>query len=249
MPVVPGSFRLSLLTGLPILRVRALGPAPFLFMHLIRILLLVVLLTPVFGRAALTWEKKQAELAAKPGDQELVALFPFKNTGSTTVIIRNLETSCECTVAELTQRSYAPGEAGTIRAVFTVGDRMGLQNRTVTVTMDDPYAPIAVLTLRVDIPERLSYSTRMLHWSVGGSSEEKSVDVSAVGDRRIAALVPQEPVPALLTTRIEVVESGRSYRLFIRPTRLDGPATIPVGFTVRFADGEQNSFQVYALIR
>ena len=56
------------------------------------------------------------------GDKEVVAEFNFKNVGTTPVTIRDLTTSCECTAAELAKRTYAPGEAGTVKAVFTPGD-------------------------------------------------------------------------------------------------------------------------------
>jgi hypothetical protein len=218
-------------------------------MHLLRLLLLVSLFAPLSSRASLVWETRQVGLTAKPGDKELVALFPFKNTGSTPVIIRGIETSCECTTAELAKRTYAPGEAGTIKAVYTVGDRMGTQERTVTLTMDDPYAPIATLTLRVEIPERLSYSARMLHWAVGEVPTEKFIEVDALGNNQIAAIEVKAPDAKQFIARIETAEKGHKYRLFLQPARLDGPATIPVSFVARFANDGQNSFQVYMLVR
>ncbi len=217
---------------------------------LLRVAAVIVTLRVVsLCAASLGWETKLVELTAKRGDREAIASFPFKNMGKTTIAIRDLQTSCECTVAELAKRTYAPGESGTIKAVFTVGDRMGRQERTVTVTMDDPYAPVAVLTMRVEIPELLAYSARLLHWSVGGDTGEKFVEVSATGGNRIAAIEVKEATPKLAEARVEVVENGRKYRLFIQPVQLKGPATIPITFVARFEGGGQHSFTFYALVR
>ncbi len=214
-----------------------------------RIIFLIAACLPAVCRGALVWEARQVNLTARLGDKEAIALFPFKNMGKTTIAIRDIQTSCECTTAELPKRIYAPGESGTIKAVFTLGDRMGRQERTFTVAMDDPYAPVAVLTMRVEIPELLAYSARLLHWSIGGDAGEKSVEVSATGGNRIVSLDPKEIVPPQAAVRVEALENGRKYRLLIQPVRPDGPRTIAVTFLARFQDGGQHSFTIYALVR
>lgn len=214
-----------------------------------KVMVFAVLLFPSLGWGALTWENQKVELTARLGDKEAVGLFPFKNTGQAAVTITDIHTSCECTVAELPKRTYAAGETGVIRAVFTLGDRMGPQDRLVTVTTNDPTAPQTMLTLRVDIPDRLSYSSRMLHWSVGGSGEAKTVEISAIAGNRLTAIEVREIAPKQATARIDVIEAGRKYRLIIQPSRLDGPWTIAVTCVAKFEDGGQHSLLVYALVR
>jgi hypothetical protein len=125
------------------------------------------LLLPAFASGALIWTAQQVEVAAKMGDKEAIASFPFKNTGNTSVMIRDIHSGCECTVAELTKRTYAPGEEGAIKAVFTIGARSGRHDKMLTITTDDPSTPTVTLNLRVEIEELIALSTRMLRWKVG----------------------------------------------------------------------------------
>jgi hypothetical protein len=220
-------------------------------MHLIKIsgLLIVALGLPALAWAGLTWETREIKRTASPGEKEVAAEFSFKNTGAATVTIRDIQTGCECTVAELPKRTYAPGESGVIKTVFTLGDRMGPQERVITVVTDDPTAPAPTLTLRVEIPELLTYSARMLHWKVGTATTEKFVEVSAAGGNRISNLEVKEIKPDKAQVRIEALQTGEKYRLHIRPIALDASSTIAVTFQAIFADGVVRSFAVYALVR
>jgi len=218
-------------------------------MRLLRLLCFFSLLLPLLGRGALVWETRQVILPVRAGDKEAVGLFPFKNTGKAAVTITDIRASCECTAAELAQRTYAPGEAGAIRVVFTVGERTGPQDRIITVSTDDAAEPAIQLRLLVDIPNLLSYSAKMVYWPVGGQAGEKSIDVSAAGDARIAVLELKEIVPAQATVRIETVEAGTKYRVFFRPGRVDLPWMATATFNVRLEDGGQHSFILYALAK
>jgi len=77
------------------------------------------------GQGALTWNTERIDLTTKPGDKEAVGLFRFENNSQKTVTITSVQPSCGCTTAALEKRIYAPGEKGEIKAVFTLGDRVG----------------------------------------------------------------------------------------------------------------------------
>lgn len=207
------------------------------------------LLLPTIAAAALTWETRQIQRTATFGDKEVVAEFPFKNTGTASVNIREIQTGCECTVADLRKRTYAPGETGTVKITFTLGERMGPQERPITLITDDPEAPMTTVTLRVDVPDLLTYSARMLHWTIGSHADAKTVEVSQRGKSRITSLQIKDIAPKQATARIESVDEGVRYRLHIQPTVLDAPTTVGLTFTATFADGIQRSFVIYALVR
>ncbi len=213
------------------------------------VLLAVGGFVPAVCFGSLTWESQQIHRTAKLGDKEVVALFNFRNTGANPVTIRDIRTSCACTVAELHKRNYSAGESGAIKAIFTIGDRMGSQDRLITVTTDDPSAQMTTLTLYVDIPDLLTYSTRMLYWMVGGTLDEKPVDISAQGDNRITAIGVKEIVPKQATAWVEPVQPSVKYRLFIKPITLDQPHMVAVTVVASFEGGIQHSFVIYALVR
>ena len=221
---------------------------PFSALKAITLLLMGSL--PLLGQGALTWTSLTVNVAAKSGDKEVVAPFNFTNTGTTPVTIRDIHPSCECTVAELAQRTYAPGESGTIKAIFTVGARTGRQDKVISVTTDDPSAPTITLNLRIDIEELLALSTRMLRWKIGSAPEEQAIELSALGQHRIAALELKETSPKeQAQVRIEPLEPGVKYRLFIRPDTLEQSRTVTLTFVAHFAGDQPQTFVVFALAR
>jgi len=215
----------------------------------LRALLVSLALAPCAGWGSLTWEAKLIQQLAKPGDQEVITAFNFKNTGNTPVTIRDIQTSCSCTVAELVQRTYAPGEGGSIKTTFTVGARSGRQEKQITVTTDDPYGPAFTLTLQIQIKELLAFSTRMLRWKVGSAPEEQFIEITVLEENRITSLELQESSPKeQARVRIVPVEPGVKYRLFVQPAA-EQARTVTLTFVAHFEGGAQRTFAVFALIR
>ena len=127
---------------------------------------------------------------------------------------------------------------------------MGLQEKTVNVMTDDPANPMITLTLKVSIPELLSYSTRMLHWQAGGKNFDQSIEISPLGDNRIAGVEVKSVAPEKqATVRAEPIEATGKYRLIVRPALIDQPRTVSVTMLVRFEGGAQHSFTFFALVR
>lgn len=218
-------------------------------MRLLRVLFFLGLLVPVLSPAALVWETQRVALTAKAGDKEAVALFPFKNTGPDPVTFGKITTSCECTAADVPKQVYAPGESGAVRAVFTLGDRTGPQDRVITVHTGEPRDAVTQLRLLLDIPAPLTWSARMVQWSVGGSPDEKFIEVAANGGGRIAAVEIRSIASAQVTAQAEPVDGGAKYWLAIKPTQLDKAGTVAINGVVRLEGGAEQAFTVYALIR
>ena len=115
------------------------------------LLLLVLLasadLTAHAAAGALRWEQTEISIQAPMLAETVEATFAFSNTGSTPVTIEDVHSTCGCTVPTLDKRTYAPGESGTIRAVFTLGDRVGLQEKLISVRTAAPESSNTHLTL------------------------------------------------------------------------------------------------------
>ena len=67
------------------------------------------------GRAALEWKTTDLQLKTEVGQEQAVAVFPFRNRGDKPVRIISVDPSCSCMAAEPGKEVYAPGEAGEIR--------------------------------------------------------------------------------------------------------------------------------------
>jgi hypothetical protein len=65
----------------------------------------------------------------------------------------SLPPTCDGLSAAVRKESFAPGQTGTVRVEFTVGGRSGRQEKSVSVTTDDPADQPVTVWLVVDIPE------------------------------------------------------------------------------------------------
>ena len=121
-------------------------------------------------QAALVWEKTTIELNPALGAPNAVGVFKYENKGDTPVHFKGApRTSCGCTVAALQKTEVAPGEKGEITATFNIGDRTGVQMKTITVETDDPQNPTTVLTLKP-----IFRSTRAAAAFVSGSRRDRN---------------------------------------------------------------------------
>src|SRR5437016_6805093 len=111
----------------------------------------------VAARADLEWEQNTIDLHPAVGDKTAVAHFKYENVGTTPVHFKSVKASCGCTTTQSQKEVVNPGEKGEIVATFNIGDRTGLQTKTVTVQTDDPNPAQAttILTLKANIPQAL----------------------------------------------------------------------------------------------
>lgn len=62
--------------------------------------------------------------------------FRFKNSGKEPLIINNATGSCGCTVPDWPKEPIRPGGEGVIKVTFNSSGKMGMQDKTVTITYD-----------------------------------------------------------------------------------------------------------------
>lgn len=165
--------------------------------------------------AALQWEVTRFVHEAAPGEQMVTAVFPFTNAGTEPITIRNMQSTCGCTVAELEKREYAPGESGEIKAVFSYGGRMGRQMKQVRVTTSDQRQP-TVLEIDVTIPTMVEINPRILYWRVGQDLDPRSVTVrlNKAHGVEIREIVSHDPS---FTYEMEATEEEGVYTLTVFP--------------------------------
>jgi len=128
------------------------------------------------AQASLVWEKTTVELNPAMGAPNAVGVFKYENKGDTPVRFKGApRTSCGCTVAALQKNEVAPGEKGEITATFNIGDRTGVQMKTITVETDDPQAPTTVLTLKANIAQLLELQPAFVFWQAGEEAKPKTI--------------------------------------------------------------------------
>ena len=79
--------------------------------------------------------------------------YRFKNSGSNQLIIQNVTAGCGCTVPEVPQKPYSPGEEGVIKAMFdSKNQHAGPHSKYVTVVANTNPTTHS-LTFNVEITE------------------------------------------------------------------------------------------------
>jgi len=168
------------------------------------------------AHAQLKWDREDVVMALSPVDKEAVAHFRFKNSGATGVKIASVTTSCGCMSAELKKRDYAPQEEGEILARFKVGDRTGLQTKTVLVESDDPQSPRTILTMKVTIPVVAEVKPVLLSWQADEAPTAKEIVVKIVGGYPVTALTVDSSNPHV-KAEVAAVKDKREFRIAVTP--------------------------------
>ena len=129
------------------------------------------------ARAELKWEQTMLELRPAIGDKEAVGHFKYQNVGTEPIRFKSVHASCGCTTAQSQKEEVAAGEQGEITATFKIGDRVGLQVKTITVQTDDPVHAVTVLTLKAVLPELLEIKPTFVYWEAGEAPKPKTIIV------------------------------------------------------------------------
>jgi hypothetical protein len=78
--------------------------------------------------------------------------FEFTNTGRDKLVIQNVQPSCGCTgVVANEKKEYMPGETGTIKFTFNTEGRMGVNEKTLTITSNDVKNPSKAVAFTCNI--------------------------------------------------------------------------------------------------
>jgi hypothetical protein len=68
--------------------------------------------------------------------------FEFVNNGKEDLIITNATGSCGCTVPQYPKEAIKKGSKGSIKVTFNSAGKMGMQDKTVTITSNAKNSPV-----------------------------------------------------------------------------------------------------------
>ena len=196
---------------------------------------------------ALDWESTTSSKSTLPFQQKLVLDFQFQNHGASPVQIQDIQTNCDCIEAATDKKTYTPGEKGVLHATFTVGERYGRYERTITVTASDSPKPTKLTTV-IESPEPAIPTPRVLEWAIGSAGVEQTVEIESTAPLHLEfteffALNEQFKI------RLVAVKAGVHYRLYIKPASTAGIANTAVRVLGHDQYGHQVVVSAYANVR
>lgn len=102
------------------------------------------------GGAEITFDKEVHDYGKMEQHANGECEFVFKNTGTAPLIIENAKGSCGCTVPEWPREPIAPGASASLKVKYDT-KRIGLINKSVTVTSNATNSPNAVVRIKGEI--------------------------------------------------------------------------------------------------
>jgi hypothetical protein len=164
------------------------------------------------------------ELHPAIDDETAIGHFKYQNKGDKPVAIKNVSTSCGCTVASTNKNGVTPGEKGEITATFQIGNRVGVQEKMIAVTTDDPAHPSAMLKLKVTIPQVLDIQPIFIFWQADEAAKPKAIIATAGKDVAIKNLEVSSSDPNFVT-KVEQGSSAGEFRINVEPRQTTKAAT------------------------
>lgn len=168
------------------------------------------------AQAQLVWEKTEVELHPAATDATAVGSFKYQNKSDKTIHIESVHTSCGCTTAGVVKNDVAPGEKGEITATFKIGDRTGIQQKSVTVTTDDTQQPTTYLTLKAVIAQPFELQPAFVFWESGEAPKPKTILVKISKDVPIKSLDVTSSSADFLT-KVEPGPKAGEFRINVQP--------------------------------
>ena len=233
---------------LEVLSCRSLQPRfrdPSIMKPALAALLLSVIATP--GALALEWQTQHQSVKAAPLQRTAETSFAFTNTSDRPVTITSVDTSCDCTEAKPSAKTFAPGASGTIAAHFSLSGAAGILQRTIIVGTDEGQ-PATALTVELDVPEIAQLTPRSVEWKLGNAATEATIEIEVVNGVELT-ISDVKPTSDAFTHRLEVVAAGRHFRLHLAPRDASKPANAAFRLYAKAATGEDLVFSAYANVR
>ncbi|MBE2213759.1 MAG: DUF1573 domain-containing protein [Opitutaceae bacterium] len=213
-------------------------------------LILIALGAPApLGASPLHWQETEVTIDAPPLAETVEAAFRFTNTSTRPVTISEVHSSCGCTVPQLEQKIYVPGESGTIRAVFTIGERLGLQEKAIMVTTAAPDASSVPLTLRVRIPTLYEVKPFFVIWNLGDAPVAKTVDLRLLAPEVLKFDSITSRHTNFTAVATPAVDDPNRLSLEITPQVTTDATNGAIEVALKAQDGRTRVVTLYALVR
>jgi len=138
------------------------------------LLLALLLAVPALGQPAVSVEPQRLDFGSLPQNTARKATVTIGNTGDELLHIRDVETSCGCTVVELAREDLQPGETVDLTVEFNSKQFMGPQTKYIHVFTNDPQRGAVDIVITADV---------QVHLYMNPPKRLVGFEVSKVGER------------------------------------------------------------------
>lgn len=108
-------------------------------------ILVLLFASPLVSSAQIKFSEISHDFGEIKEGEVVTHKFVFTNTGKTPVTLQSVKASCGCTTPYYSRSSVAPGDTGSVSAVYNSQGRPGKFTKSVTVVYDTAQAPIVLM--------------------------------------------------------------------------------------------------------
>jgi Protein of unknown function (DUF1573) len=124
------------------------------------------------GTAVIQFETNFCDLGKLIAPGKVSGVFKFKNIGTALLELAQPDTSCGCTVAEVSQDKLAPGQSGQITYTINLDHATGQVQKEIMVHSNDPKTPEVDLTVALDYTPLYELSPMVLRMALPADKDE-----------------------------------------------------------------------------
>ena len=181
------------------------------------------------AHAGIDWKTKEVSIDVKSGQSAVEVQFPFTVTGTESVGIISIKTSCGCVLVDPIKDALTPGTEGGLKARYTPkGNGAGTTIEKITVNTTDANASSVELRLLVYAPLTYRINPNYAVWNVGAAPDAKDVYFINVVDKVYkpvavystsadftATLIPPDGKATRYVIRIKPVSTKEAHGAFV----------------------------------
>ena len=223
-----------------------------------RTLLVILTLSSQLIWAALEFESKLVEVHTAADAQKATIDFKFSNIGEEPVFISHIDPDCDCLTIQAAGGTtlpdkrirYRPGESGTIRSTFKIGNNKGQIDQKVLVwlTGDPKDKPSIQLHARIHVPEVITMTPRSLKWDLGSKPLRQSIEV-VMHHRQAIHVTETNSTNVNFQLELEPIENGKRYLIWVTPKSTERPGIAVIEVNTDSPVKNQKTQQVFAMVQ
>lgn len=129
----------------------------------------------------LAWEEQRIETTVLPGEEEVSAVFRFRNPTEEPIQLLRVKADCNCTKVEYPKEAVAPGAEGEVRVVFEIGSRTGKNIVRTQILEGGKPMRQTKLYFEVEVESVLTLEPAggRLAWQVGAAPDAQQIRLTA----------------------------------------------------------------------
>jgi hypothetical protein len=178
------------------------------------------------GEAKLSVEEPDYDFGTIYRGNEARHSFTITNSGTATLEITNIRSSCGCTVPSIAKRKLEPGETTKLTAVFDSGRFKGSVTKNIYIYSNDSASPITKLSIHSNVHQDIEVAPASIYFAglKEGESVQREIEIKNLSGKRVdiseiastvssvelqlEKMVLQPDEATLLHLRIPKVEKG-----------------------------------------